>query len=132
LLAEVRTALGSVKRAAALVVAQNGRRLWELAKKARSEDVLVYLAMTNFRKRFLKREIPARIRSEIRAFFGDLNTAQAKARELLFAAGDPDEIALARRSRGTETVPDRRRHRGVSIARLPCPAFAGQLLMSCF
>jgi DNA phosphorothioation-associated putative methyltransferase len=53
------------------------------------------LAMTNFRKRFLRREIPPRIKNDIRSFFGDMNTAQAKARELLFAAGDPDELDLA-------------------------------------
>lgn len=94
-LSEVRTALGSLKKVAALVIERNGKELWEVARKERSEDVLVYLAMTNFRKRFLRREIPARIKNDIRSLFGDLNTAQAKARELLFAAGDPDEIGLA-------------------------------------
>jgi DNA phosphorothioation-associated putative methyltransferase len=92
---EIRAALGSIKKAAALVIAQKGEEVWKLARNMRSEDALVYLAMTNFRKRFLKREIPGRIRNDIRAFFGDLNTAQIKARELLFAAGDPDEIGLA-------------------------------------
>jgi len=66
-----------------------------MARKARSEDVLVYLAMTNFQRKFLRREIPPRIKNDIRSFFGDLNTAQAKARDLLFAAGDPDEVGLA-------------------------------------
>jgi DNA phosphorothioation-associated putative methyltransferase len=94
-LAEVRTAVGSIKKASTLVLAQNGKELWEVARKARAEDVLVYLAMTNFRRKFLRREIPPRIKNDVRSFFGDLNTAQARARELLFAAGDPDEIGLA-------------------------------------
>ena len=94
-LAEVRTAVGGIKKASALVLSRNGNGLWEVARKARSEDVLIYLAMTNFRRRFLRREIPPRIKNDIRSFFGDLNTAQAKARELLFAAGDPDEVGLA-------------------------------------
>jgi DNA phosphorothioation-associated putative methyltransferase len=51
--------------------------------------------MTNFRPRFLRREIPPRVKNDIRSFFGDINTAQAKARDLLFAAGDPDELELA-------------------------------------
>ena len=94
-LAEVKRAGGGINRAVALVVAQNGEELWKLARKSRTEDVLVYLAMTNFRKRFLRREIPLRIRHDIRSFFGDLSTAQAKARDLLFAAGDAGEIELA-------------------------------------
>jgi DNA phosphorothioation-associated putative methyltransferase len=94
-LSEVRIALGGIKKALAFVIESNGKELWEMARKARSEDVLVYLAMTNFRRKFLRREIPPRIKNDIRSFFGDLNTAQAKARDLLFAAGDPDEIGLA-------------------------------------
>jgi DNA phosphorothioation-associated putative methyltransferase len=92
---EVKRAGGSLKRALSLVLAQQGTALWEVAKRSRSEDVLVYLAMTNFRRRFARREIPLRIRNDIRGFFGDLTIAQEKARDLLFAAGDPDEIELA-------------------------------------
>jgi DNA phosphorothioation-associated putative methyltransferase len=94
-LVEVRRAAGGLNKAAALVVARNGKEIWQLARNARAEDTLVYLAMTNFRPRFLRREIPPRIKNDIRSFFGDINTAQAKARDLLFAAGDPDELELA-------------------------------------
>ena len=80
------------KRALALVVSRNGDELWQRSRNARTEDVLVYLAMTKFRKRFLRREIPLRIKNDIRSFFGDLPTAQNRARDLLFAAGDPGEI----------------------------------------
>ena len=93
--AEVKKAGGSLNRAVGLVVARHGEQPWQMARKARTEDVLVYLAMSKFRKRFLRREIPLRIKNDIRAFFGDLPTAQAKARDLLFAAGDPGEIELA-------------------------------------
>jgi DNA phosphorothioation-associated putative methyltransferase len=51
--------------------------------------------MTQFRKRFLRREIPLRVKHDIKAFFGDLSVAQSKARDLLFTAGDPDEVELA-------------------------------------
>lgn len=94
-LAEIKKVGGSLNRAVALVVSQHGESLWQMARKARTEDVLVYLAMTKFRKRFLRREIPLRIKNDIRSFFGDLATGQAQARELLFAAGDPGEIELA-------------------------------------
>ena len=94
-LTEVRRAAGGLNKAAALVVARNGKELWQIARKARTEDLLVYLAMANFRQRFLRREIPLRIKNDIRSLFSDFKTAEAKARDLLFAAGDPDELELA-------------------------------------
>src|SRR5690606_29602303 len=86
---------GGLNKAVALVVQKNGERLWTLARKAREEDILVYLAMTNFRKRFLRREIPLRIKNDIKAFFGDLKRAHELARDILFAAGDSGEGELA-------------------------------------
>ena len=95
LLPEVKKAAGGLSRAVKLVVSHYGDQLWQIARKARTEDVLVYLAMTRFRKHFLRREIPLRIKNDIRSFFGDLPAAHARAQNLLFAAGDPDEIDLA-------------------------------------
>ena len=94
-LVEIAKAAGGINRALALVVARNGEQLWQTVRKSRTEDVLVYLALTKFRKRFLRREIPLRIKNDIRSFFNDLPSAQDRARDLLFAAGDPGEIDLA-------------------------------------
>jgi DNA phosphorothioation-associated putative methyltransferase len=94
-LAEVKKATGGISRAFKLVLARHGEPMWQLARQSRAEDALVYLAMTQFRKRFLRREIPLRIKHDIKAFFGDLSAAQSRARDLLFAAGDPDEVELA-------------------------------------
>jgi DNA phosphorothioation-associated putative methyltransferase len=94
-LAEVRRVANGLSKAVNLTVQKNGLELFEAAKRARSEDVLVYLAMTQFRKKFLRREIPLRVKNDIRAFFGDVPAAQKKARDVLFAAGDPMEVELA-------------------------------------
>jgi len=94
-LADVRRVGGGLNKAIALTVRKNGEAHWQLARKTRSEDVLVYLAMTNFRKKFLRREIPIRIKHDIKAFFGDLARAKGLARDILFAAGDPGEVELA-------------------------------------
>ncbi|RYD76757.1 MAG: DNA phosphorothioation-associated putative methyltransferase, partial [Verrucomicrobiaceae bacterium] len=94
-LTEVRSAAGGRTKAVSLVVSHHGEQLWQLARQARTEDALVYLAMTRFRPRFLRREIPLRIKNDIKSFFGDLATGLARAKDLLFAAGDPDEIELA-------------------------------------
>ena len=42
----------------------------------------------------IPREIPLRIKHDIKAFFKDFSTAQSKAHDLLFAAGDPGEVLL--------------------------------------
>jgi DNA phosphorothioation-associated putative methyltransferase len=94
-LAEIRKAAGGLSRALSLVVQKRGEALWQHARKARSEDVLVYLAMTNFRKKFLRRDIPLRIKNDIKAFFGDLAIAKKQAHDILLAAADPDEVGLA-------------------------------------
>ena len=93
-LAEVRRVTGGISKALNLTVQKNGPELFEAARRARSEDVLVYLAMTQFRKKFLRREIPLSVKNDIRAFFGDVPSAQKKARDVLFAAGDPMEVEL--------------------------------------
>jgi DNA phosphorothioation-associated putative methyltransferase len=94
-IAEIRKAAGGLSRAVSLVVQKNSEPLWQLARKARGEDVLVYLAMTNFRKKFLRREIPLRIKNDIKAFFGDLTIAKKQAHDILLAAADSDEVGLA-------------------------------------
>lgn len=94
-LVAIKKAAGGMNRAIALVTRYHDERLWQQARKARSEDVLVYLAMTRFRRRFRRREIPLRIKNDIRSFFGGFATGQAKANDLLLASADPDEIELA-------------------------------------
>jgi DNA phosphorothioation-associated putative methyltransferase len=94
-LGDLRRAAGGISRAVQLVVQKNSEPLWKLSRKARSEDVLVYLAMTNFRKKFLRRDVPLRIKNDIRAFFGDLAIAKKQAHDILLAAADPDEVSLA-------------------------------------
>jgi DNA phosphorothioation-associated putative methyltransferase len=94
-LADLRKAAGGLSRAVTLVVQKNGESLWQHARKARGEDVLVYLAMTHFRKKFLRRDIPLRIKNDIRAFFGELAIAKKQAHDILLAAADPDEVEMA-------------------------------------
>lgn len=94
-MAQVRRVAGGLSKAVNLTVQKNGPELFDASRRARGEDVLVYLAMTQFRRKFLRREIPLRVKNDIRAFFGDVPSAQKKARDILFAAGDPMEVELA-------------------------------------
>ena len=76
---EVRRVGGGLNRALALVVSHHGESLWQEVRRTRSEDALVYLAMTAFRTHFRRREISPRVKYDIKSFFGDLSTAKKRA-----------------------------------------------------
>jgi len=109
-LTELRKAAGGLQRAFKLAVNRNGVDLWKIAQATRKEDVLVYLAMLLFRRKVLRKEIPMRIREDLKAFFPDFPTAQTAARELLFSAGDPDELELAVESLKFGVLDEAERH----------------------
>ncbi len=63
--------------------------------ETRRNDLLVYMALSNLRKRVPFGHLSASLRLDIRTFFGNHNAALAKGLDLLYAAGDPGEIELA-------------------------------------
>lgn len=92
---EIRAAGGGLKRAVDLLRDYHGPELLREARRVREDDVLVYLAMKHFDRRFLRKHLPDRMKRDIKAFFGDFEQAKRKGVELLFASGDPDELRLA-------------------------------------
>lgn len=92
---EISKACGGAKRALRTVIDFHGASLFDEAQRVRREDVLAYLAMKRFQKKFRKRDIPPRILQDIKTFWGDWKDAMRDAEALLFASGDPDEILLA-------------------------------------
>lgn len=86
---------GGLKRSVKLVLDYHGPALLQEAREVRKDDVLVYLAMKHFERRFLRKYLSARMKQDIKTFFGDFETAKRHAMELLFASGDPDELRLA-------------------------------------
>lgn len=94
-LAEVRSACGSVPRAFQLFFDKFGQETFAAARLRRQEDLLVFVAAGLLRKKAPFNSLSLRLQRDIRSFFGDYAAAQEKARELMFAAGDKDEIDLA-------------------------------------
>lgn len=92
---ELKKNTGGLKRSVQLALDYHGPTLLQEAKAVRKDDVLVYLAMKHFERRFLQKHLSARMKHDIKAFFGDFETAKRHAMELLFASGDPDELRLA-------------------------------------
>jgi DNA phosphorothioation-associated putative methyltransferase len=93
--AELVKAVGSGKRAIALFVRKGGAEALTQAAEARRNDLLVYLAMANLRRKVPFGHLSASLRLDVRDFFGNYARALDKGLELLYAAGDPGEIELA-------------------------------------
>jgi hypothetical protein len=87
--------VGSGKRAMALLVRKGGADALKRSAEARRNDLLVYLAMANLRRKVPFGHLSASLRLDVREFFGNYQRALEKGLELLYAAGDPGEIELA-------------------------------------
>ncbi len=85
-------AFGSLKRAFALIRRVTSEEDWAAVRQQRSEDLLVYLALANFGKRPKLSGLSRKFQRDVRAFFGSYKAACTEADQLMFRAGDPDEI----------------------------------------
>ena len=91
----VREACGSVPKAIALFVERFGQATFDAARVKRREDTLVYVAASRLRKRIPFAQLSQRLQRDIRSFFGSYPEAEKQALDVMFAAGDVDELALA-------------------------------------
>jgi hypothetical protein len=92
---EVCEAFGSGKRALSVFMRRGGGEALKRSAESRQNDVLVYVALANLRKRVPFGHLSASLRLDIREFFGNYTRALEKGLELLYAAGDSGEIELA-------------------------------------
>ena len=93
---EVRKACKSIPRAVGLFEDKYGSDLIEERRARRTEDLRVYLAEEEFKKRRTPvNKLSPGLRRDIKAFFSSYPEACDEARDLLFAAGDPMEIEIA-------------------------------------
>lgn len=86
---------GSLKRAFALIRRVTSEDDWEIVRKQRSEDLLVYLALANFGKRPKFSDLSRKFQRDVKAFYNSYKNACEQADQLMFLAGDPDEIDAA-------------------------------------
>lgn len=83
---------GSTKRAYKLIQKVTDEAPWEEICQKRTEDLLVYLALSRFKKRLSAASLPIGLQHDIKAFFGTYKIACARADALLFRAGDSSAI----------------------------------------
>lgn len=94
-LEQVRLACGSVPKAMALFSERFGQKTLDVAHARRKEDLLVHVAATRLRQRIAFGQLSPQLQRDIRTFFGSFGEAERQATELMFAAGDTDEMELA-------------------------------------
>jgi DNA phosphorothioation-associated putative methyltransferase len=91
----VNVAFGSLGRAQVLLAKHYDQSLLERTSRARKDDVLLYVASQLFKKRQAFGVLDAKVRRDIKAFFGDYRAAQASAASLLLETGKPEQILAA-------------------------------------
>lgn len=67
----------------------------EAAAIGRQEDLLVYFALSHFRRRRPYKELPVRLQRDVRFFFGNITKAQAAGKRALFAVADRERLGEA-------------------------------------
>jgi DNA phosphorothioation-associated putative methyltransferase len=65
---------------------------FETAEHYRKEDLLVYFALSQFEKRKPYIQLPDQLQRDVKAFFGNYNTAIEIAKELLYSISDTELI----------------------------------------
>jgi DNA phosphorothioation-associated putative methyltransferase len=105
--AELTEKFGSLKRAFAVVQKLTGTETWDDIARRRREDILVYLALSRFRKRPAISLLPPTLQRDMKAFFGAYSKACAESDALLFKAGDSVAIDEAcKRATVGKLLPD--------------------------
>jgi DNA phosphorothioation-associated putative methyltransferase len=92
---QLKADIGSVKKAVSLLSSVFGSSVFTDARRQRRDDLLVFLASCHFQKKIRWSDFSDSLQTDIKSFFGDFRSAMAEAKDILFAAGDPDEIELA-------------------------------------
>ena len=92
---EIIARFGSLNRAFKLIQKVTEASPWEEIAQKRTEDLLVYLALSRFKKRPQLHQLPVTIQHDVKAFLGGYKVACGRADALLFRVGDPDAIDKA-------------------------------------
>ena len=92
---EIVASFGSLKRAFSVVRRVTGDEEWQVVRRRRTEDLVVYLALARFRKRPPIGKLPVGLQRDIREFFGTYKRACQEADGLLFETGRAEAIDAA-------------------------------------
>jgi DNA phosphorothioation-associated putative methyltransferase len=89
---ELRHKIGTQNKAKKIFIELYGDRTIEEAFQIRRNDLLVYLALANFRNKIPFKYLPKTLQTDIRTFLGGYKNAMDESRDMLFSIGNPDVI----------------------------------------
>ncbi len=102
----IREAFGSIQRAFRVIRAAVDEAQWEDVQQQRTEDLLIYLALSRFSQRPRLTELSASLQLDMRAFFTSYRAACELADALLFSAGHmPSVDRLCQQSKVGKQTP---------------------------
>jgi DNA phosphorothioation-associated putative methyltransferase len=88
----IKQAFGSIRKGFDSVLSCYDNEIYQQARQAKRNDLLVYFALEKFSGRKPYTHLPDSLKRDVKAFFGDYKAAQAQATELLFSAGKVEVI----------------------------------------
>jgi len=91
---ELREKLGTPGRVLRHLLREHGEEPLVEAQRRRMDDILVYLALGRFEGRASYSSLPRAAQRDVRRFWGSMDAAHEAANELLFSAGQPQQVAL--------------------------------------
>ena len=92
---EIVEIFGSLRRAFRVIRTVTENERWDKIREERSQDLLIYLALSRFEGRAPFGRLPLSLQRDVKAFFGAYTKACATADELLFSLGQPGVVEAA-------------------------------------
>lgn len=89
---DLRKEVGSATKAKNMFVQRFGDNTLSNAFELRRNDLHVYLALSNFRRKVPLKHLPEGLRLDIKTFLGGFKKAMEESQALLFSAGNPELI----------------------------------------
>jgi DNA phosphorothioation-associated putative methyltransferase len=89
---ELREKFGTPKSAKQLFIEKYGEKTLQDAFDEKRKDLLVYMSLSNFKKRVPYIHLPRRIQNDIKTFIGGYKRGMEQSKEMLFSIGKPDLI----------------------------------------
>ncbi len=92
-LSELIAEFGTLRRAFQVILQATDSQEWEAIAQKRRQDLLVYLALSQFSRRPKLADLAFEVQEDIKALFGTYKQAWAIAEQMLFSLGDSEIIA---------------------------------------
>jgi len=89
---ELREKIGTPKKARNIFIAKYGNETLKAAFKSRRDDLLVYLALSNFKSRVPFKHMSLKLQNDIKTFLGSYKEGLEQSRKMLFSIANPEII----------------------------------------